>query len=101
MFLVTGAGGGVGSVSRAVVEELRAQGQPVRAMVRHDDERADRLREVGAEVVVGDLTVPLDVVNVMRGVTRMFFNMSVSADYLRPRPWWPRWARNSAASTCW
>jgi uncharacterized protein YbjT (DUF2867 family) len=82
VFLVTGAGGGVGSVSRAVVEELRAQGQPVRAMVRRDDERADRLREVGAEVVVGDLTVPLDVANVMGGATRMFFNMSVSADYL-------------------
>jgi len=82
MFLITGAGGGVGSVSRSVVEELRAHGQPVRAMVRRDDARADLLRELGAEVVVGDLTSPLDVANVMRGVTRMFFNMSVSSEYL-------------------
>ena len=44
--------------------------------------RADRLRDLGAEVVVGDLTSPLDVANAMRGVTRMFFNMSVSSDYL-------------------
>ena len=81
-FLVTGAGGGVGSVSRSVVEELRTHGLPVRAMVRRDDDRADRLRDLGAEVVVGDLTSPLDVANAMRGATRMFFNMSVSADYL-------------------
>jgi uncharacterized protein YbjT (DUF2867 family) len=82
MFLITGAGGGVGSVSRSVVEELRAQNQSVRAMVRREDTRADRLRELGAEVVVGDLTSPVDVANAMRGVTRMFFNMSVSSDYL-------------------
>ncbi|MDT5082037.1 MAG: hypothetical protein QOJ80_6674 [Mycobacterium sp.] len=82
MFLITGAGGGVGSVSRSVVEELRADGQPVRAMVRREDARADRLRDLGAEVVVADLTSPLDVANAMRGVTRMFFNMSVSAEYL-------------------
>jgi uncharacterized protein YbjT (DUF2867 family) len=82
MFLITGAGGGVGSVSRSVVEELRAKHQPVRAMVRRDDDRADRLRDLGAEVFVGDLTSPLDVANAMRDATRMFFNMSVSADYL-------------------
>jgi uncharacterized protein YbjT (DUF2867 family) len=82
VFLITGAGGGVGSVSRSVVEELRADGQPVRAMVRREDARADRLRELGAEVVVGDLTSPLDVADAMRGVTRMFFNMSVSSEYL-------------------
>jgi uncharacterized protein YbjT (DUF2867 family) len=82
VFLITGAGGGVGSVSRSVVEELRADGQPVRAMVRREDARADRLRELGAEVVVADLTSPLDVADAMRGVTRMFFNMSVSSEYL-------------------
>jgi uncharacterized protein YbjT (DUF2867 family) len=82
VFLITGAGGGVGSVSRSVVEELRAHGQPVRAMVRREDARADRLRDIGAEAVVGDLTSPLDVADAMRGVTRMFFNMSVSSEYL-------------------
>lgn len=69
-------------MSRAVVEELRAKGHPVRAMVRRDDDRAERLRDLGAEVFVGDLTSPLDVANAMRGSTRMFFNTSVSAEYL-------------------
>ena len=83
MYLITGAGGGIGSVSRQVVELLLDDGKPVRAMVHRDDVRADRLREVGAEVVVGDLTNPQDVAHTMQDVDRMFFNMSVSPDYLR------------------
>ena len=83
MYLITGAGGGVGSVSPRVVEQLIEAGEPVRAMVHRDDTRAERLRALGAEVVVGDLTDPCDVVGAMRDVKRMFFNMSVSQEYLR------------------
>ncbi|HZA10513.1 NAD(P)H-binding protein [Mycobacterium sp.] len=83
MYLVTGAGGGGGSVSRRVVQTLRDEGEQVRAMVHRDDARAHLLRELGAQVVVGDLTDPVDVFNAMRDVKRMFFNMSVSQEYLR------------------
>ena len=83
MYLITGAAGGTGGVSRQVVEELRGRGEPVRALVHHDDERADSLRELEAEVMVGDLTEPQDVVDAMAGVDRMFFSMSVSPDYLK------------------
>jgi uncharacterized protein YbjT (DUF2867 family) len=82
MYLITGAGGGVASVSRRVVELLLHDGEPVRAMVRREDERADQLRAAGAEVVVGDLTRAGDIAVAMQGAGRMFFNMSVSADYL-------------------
>jgi uncharacterized protein YbjT (DUF2867 family) len=82
MYLITGAGGGVGSVSRRVVELLLNDGERVRAMVHRDDERADQLRALGAEVVVGDLTRAGDIVVAMQGVSRMFFNMSVSDEYL-------------------
>lgn len=82
IYLVTGAGGGVGGVSRSVVTQLRGAGGAVRALVHRDDSRADALRELGAEVVVGDLTDPVDVAAALAGVTRMFFNMSVSTDYL-------------------
>ena len=81
-FLVTGAGGGLGSVSRSVVEILLDAGASVRAMVRREDQRADALRALGAQVVVGDLTEQRDVVAAMHGVRRMFFNMSVSPSYL-------------------
>ena len=53
--LVTGAAGRVGAVGRTVTEMLLKQGKPVRAMVRNEDERAQRLRDMGAEVVAGDL----------------------------------------------
>ncbi|WP_445164148.1 NmrA family NAD(P)-binding protein [Mycobacterium sp. Dal123C01] len=82
-YLVTGAGGGVAGISPQVVTRLRDRGETVRAMVHHDDARADALRVQGADVVVGDLTNPADVFAAMSGVTRMFFNMSVSPDYLQ------------------
>jgi uncharacterized protein YbjT (DUF2867 family) len=81
-YLITGAGGGVGGVSRLVVEQLLSHGEAVRAMVHRDDSRADALRALGADVIVGDLTNPVDVSAAMYGIGRMFFNMSVSADYL-------------------
>lgn len=80
--LVTGAAGQVGGVGRAVVESLRRRGLPVRALVRREDERADALRAVGAEVVVGDLTRAADVARALEGSRRMYFGMSVSAPYL-------------------
>ena len=80
--LVTGAGGGVGGVGGMVVRLLREQGHPVRAMVHHDDERAEPLRALGADVVVGDLTNPADVARVLDGCPRVYFGMSVVPSYL-------------------
>jgi uncharacterized protein YbjT (DUF2867 family) len=82
-YLITGAGGGVAGMSPRVVARLLSRGETVRAMVHHDDSRADALRSQGAEVITGDLTDPVDVFAAMSGVTRMFFNMSVSPDYLQ------------------
>jgi uncharacterized protein YbjT (DUF2867 family) len=81
-YLVTGAGGGVGGVSPKVVTQLLSHGESVRALVHREDSRADALRDQGADVIVGDLTNPVDVGAAMFGITRMFFNMSVSPDYL-------------------
>jgi uncharacterized protein YbjT (DUF2867 family) len=83
MYLVTGAAGFSGGVSDSVVERLRGDGVQVRAMVRRDNARANRLRELGAEVVVGDLSSPPNVVDAMRDVTRVFFNTYISFDYLQ------------------
>src|SRR5271170_7079972 len=82
-YLITGAGGGVAGISPQVVTRLVSRGEAVRAMVHHDDTRADGLRAMGAEVVTGDLTNPVDVQAAMSGITRMFFNMGVSPDYLQ------------------
>ena len=73
---------GVGGVGRTVLEQLRAQDVPVRAMVRRDDDRAAELRALGAEVVLGDLTRPESVAPALEGVGRMYFGMPVSPDHL-------------------
>ncbi|MFI9271355.1 NAD(P)H-binding protein [Kitasatospora sp. NPDC052896] len=80
--LVTGATGSVGGVGRRVADALRRRGLPVRALVRVDDERAEGLRALGAEVVVGDLTRGADVARALAGCGRMYFGMGVSARYL-------------------
>lgn len=81
--LVTGAAAGrVGGLGNKITRLLLARGLPVRAMVRQEDARADELRALGAEVVVGDLHQVEDVVRAMAGCSRVYFGFSVSEGYL-------------------
>jgi uncharacterized protein YbjT (DUF2867 family) len=84
LILVTGGGGGAGGVGvgNKVVALLRQRGLAVRAMAHHDDDRADALRALGADVVIGDLTRPTDVAAALGSVQRMFFSMSLSPSLL-------------------
>src|SRR5258705_13828437 len=80
--LVTGAGGAIGGIGRNVTTSLLAKGYKVRALVRKEDERADELRRLGADVMVGDLTDLASMHRAIEGCSRVYFGMSVSADYL-------------------
>src|SRR6476469_5925033 len=80
--LVTGAAGAVGSIGRNLTEMLLAKGHKVRALVRREDERAEVLRQFGAEVMQGDLTDLTAMLRAIEGCARIYFGMSVSADYL-------------------
>jgi uncharacterized protein YbjT (DUF2867 family) len=80
--LVTGAAGRIGSVGRIVTEQLLAQGFRVRAHVRVDDERSTLLREMGAEIVVGDMLDLATAHRAVEGCERLCFVMSVSSSYL-------------------
>src|SRR5689334_24634322 len=80
--LVTGAAGRVGAVGRTITKLLLKQGKRVRAMVRSEDERAQALRDMGAEVVVGDLLDLDSMHRVISGCDTMYFGMSVSDAYL-------------------
>jgi len=84
LILVTGAGGGVGSVGSKLVAMLRASGFPVRAQVRRLDERSEALAKTGAEIVVADFTHLDDAVRAVQGCDRVFFCLSVSDAYLEP-----------------
>ena len=50
MYLITGAAWASGRISDSVVELLRSKGEPVRVTVPQNDGRANRFRELGAEV---------------------------------------------------
>jgi uncharacterized protein YbjT (DUF2867 family) len=80
--LVTGAAGDVGGIGRNVTGLLLVKGHRVRAMVRHEDARAEALRQLGAEVIQGDLTDLNAMHRAIEGCARIYFGMSVSAAYL-------------------
>ena len=80
--LVTGAAGAVGGIGRNLTEFLLARGHKVRALVRREDERAEALRRLGAEVVEGDLTDLASMHRAVEGCRRIYFGMSVSPAYL-------------------
>jgi uncharacterized protein YbjT (DUF2867 family) len=80
--LVTGAAGAIGAIGRNLTAMLLAKGHKVRALVRREDERADALRRLGAEVVQGDLTELASMHRAIEGCARIYFGMSVSAVYL-------------------
>src|SRR5258708_11409071 len=74
MVLVTAAAGGTqGQTGRHVTEKLLAKGVPVRAFVHRLDERADRLRMLGAEPFVGDFLDIRSVQRAVQGVSSIYF----------------------------
>lgn len=68
--LVTGASGSTG---REIVRALQHTDHTVRAMVHREDARADTLRELGAEVVLGDLLDVDGVRAALEGVESAYF----------------------------
>jgi uncharacterized protein YbjT (DUF2867 family) len=81
--LVTGAAGGSqGSTGFHVTRLLREQGHPVRAFVHRLDERSDRLRALGAEIVEGDLRDFRSVAAAVTGIGRAYFAYPVQEGLL-------------------
>jgi uncharacterized protein YbjT (DUF2867 family) len=83
MVLVTGAAGGQqGKTGRRVAELLLERGLPVRAMVRTMDDRAGQLRDLGAQVMVGDFLDLQSVRRLVDGVSTIYFAYPVQAGLL-------------------
>ncbi len=77
--LVTGAAGGSqGSTGRRIAALLLENGIPVRAFVHKLDARSDALRELGAEVVQGDLLDRDSVRASLKGIKRAYFTYPVT-----------------------
>jgi NAD(P)H dehydrogenase (quinone) len=75
LFLITGATGNTGAQT---VKLLSERGRRVRALVHNVDERAERLRDLGAEVVQGDLLDFPTVSAATVGVSAAYFNYPVA-----------------------
>jgi NADH dehydrogenase len=67
MILVTG---GTGFVGRHLIRGMRKQGLPVRALVRHPD-RAGELRDLGVELIAGDISDRQSLQRACAGVERV------------------------------
>lgn len=68
--LVSGATGKVGT---EVVKQLLEKNFPVRAMVKKEDSRSEKLKKLGAEIVVADVFDAEGVYNAMKGTQRVFY----------------------------
>ena len=75
MIVVLGATGTVGG---HVLQALRAQGAPVRAVTRSQP-RADALAADGVEAVLADITGPTDLQDALRGADHVFLATPASA----------------------
>jgi uncharacterized protein YbjT (DUF2867 family) len=81
--LVTGAAGGIqGSTGFHVTRLLLDKGCPVRAFVHRLDERSDRLRTWGADVVDGDLCDFRSVADALDGIRQAYFTYPVQEGLL-------------------
>ncbi len=95
--LVTGAAGGSqGSTGRRITALLLEKGIPVRAFVHRLDVRSDALRELGAEVVQGDLLDRDSVRASFRGIKRAYFTYPVSEGLLEATTIFAMAAREAA-----
>jgi uncharacterized protein YbjT (DUF2867 family) len=77
--LVIGATGRHGGTGARVVERMQAAGRLVRALVRSDDERAQRLRESGVQTLLGDLHDRRTLVPALHGVGSVYVAYPVAA----------------------
>src|SRR5277367_3445637 len=77
--LVTGATGRQGGTGRAAAAYLLKRGRSVRALVRSIDERAEALRDLGIEIVVGDYGNYRSLVSALDGVEAAYFCYPVAA----------------------
>ncbi len=68
MILVTGATGNVASV---LIPALLADGQQVRALI-HDESKAGPLKDIGVEVITGDMEKPESLDAAVAGVDKIY-----------------------------
>src|SRR5215831_154005 len=90
--LVTGATGDTGG---ATVEQLLARGRHVRALAHRQDDRANRLQGLGADVVFGDFLNLNDVRAALRGVAGAYFCYPIRPGIIQATTYFAQAAKES------
>src|SRR6516162_6011043 len=73
ILVTSAAGGSQGKTGRHLCEMLLARKIPVRAFVHRIDERSERLRALGAEIVEGDFLDIRSVQRAVQGTSAVYF----------------------------
>ncbi|BAN26208.1 NmrA family NAD(P)-binding protein [Caballeronia insecticola] len=91
-FLITGATGKTGVHT---IRHLLEGGHAVRAFVHREDARSEALRELGAEIVVGDLLEHDDVIRALDGVDGAYLCYPVRPGYIQAAAYFADAARRA------
>lgn len=91
-YLITAATGKTGVHT---VNQLLNDGHAVRALVHREDERSDRLRKAGAEIVVGDLLEHEDVLRAVDGVSAAYLCYPVLPGFIQATAYFADAARRA------
>ena len=90
--LITAAAGKTGMQT---VRNLIGDGHVVRVLVHSDDERSDALREIGAEICIGDLLVHDDVIRATQGVSGAYLCFPVRPGLIQATAYFAETARRA------
>lgn len=91
-YLITGSTGDTGG---AAARQLLALGTSVRALVHVEDDRTERLRSLGAEIVVGDFLDFNSIRQACRGMNRAYFCYPIRPGIIQATAYFAQAAKES------
>jgi len=94
-FFVAGATGDTGG---AATEALLAAGEQVRTLVRKEDQRSDRLKSSGVEVLVGNLSNLNHVARALEGIFSAYFVYPIESGGIQASAYFAQAARETGIS---
>src|SRR5258708_16277470 len=94
IFLISGATGATGG---ATAEQLLEKKRRVRVLAHRQDERSERLKRMGTDVVFGDFMDFESIRAALKGTQRAYFCYPIRPGILHPAAHFPQAAKQSAA----
>jgi NAD(P)H dehydrogenase (quinone) len=87
--------GATGDTGGAAIEVLLASGESVRTLVRKEDQRSERLKSKGVEVVVGNLSNIDDVARALDGIFSAYFVYPIESGGIQATAYFAQAARET------